>query len=86
MGQKCEACGKAPVVGNRVRQRGKYKYLGGNGRQTTGVSKRVFRPNLQKIRVQAGGSVQTQRVCTQCIRSGKVTKAVAKKPFILPAK
>ena len=86
MGQKCDACGKTPVVGNRVRQRGKYKYLGGNGRQTTGVSKRVFRPNLQKIRVQAGGSVQTQRVCTQCIRSGKVTKAVAKKPFTLPAK
>ncbi|MFI4850549.1 MAG: 50S ribosomal protein L28 [Gimesia chilikensis] len=85
MGQKCDACGKTPVIGNRVRQRGKYKYLGGNGRQTTGVSKRVFRPNLQKIRVQVGGSVQTQRVCTQCIRSGKVTKAVARKPFSLPA-
>lgn len=86
MGQKCDACGKTPVVGNRVRQRGKYKYLGGNGRQTTGVSKRVFKPNLQKIRVQVGGSVQTQRVCTQCIRSGKITKAVAKKPFTLPVK
>ncbi|MCR9233686.1 50S ribosomal protein L28 [Gimesia chilikensis] len=85
MGQKCDACGKTPVIGNRVRQRGKYKYLGGNGRQTTGVSKRVFRPNLQKIRVQVGGSVQTQRVCTQCIRSGKVTKAVARKPFSLPS-
>ena len=85
MGQKCDACGKTPVIGNRVRQRGKYKYLGGNGRQTTGVSKRVFRPNLQKIRVQVGGSVQTQRVCPQCIRSGKVTKAVARKPFSLPA-
>ncbi|HBL46763.1 50S ribosomal protein L28 [Gimesia sp.] len=85
MGQKCDACGKTPVVGNRVRQRGKYKYLGGNGRQTTGVSKRVFRPNLQKIRVQSGGSVVSQRVCTQCIRSGKITKAVAKKPFTLPA-
>ena len=85
MGQKCDACGKTPVVGNRVRQRGKYKYLGGNGRQTTGVSKRVFRPNLQKIRVKDGGSVVTQRVCTQCIRSGKITKAVAKKPFTLPA-
>ncbi|QDU11714.1 50S ribosomal protein L28 [Gimesia aquarii] len=86
MGQKCDSCGKTPVVGNRVRQRGKYKYLGGNGRQTTGISKRVFKPNLQKIRVQVGGSVQTLRVCTQCIRSGRVTKAVARKPFTLPTK
>ena len=75
-----------PTFGNSIEYRGKAKYLGGNGRQTTGVSKRVFRPNLQKIRVQVGGGVQTQRVCTQCIRSGKVTKAVARKPFSLPAK
>ncbi len=85
MGQKCDSCGKTPVFGNRVSQRGKPKYLGGNGRKTTGISRRQFRPNLQKIRVQEGGSVVTRRICTQCIRSGRVQKAVARKPFTLPA-
>ena len=73
------------MVGNSVETRGKAKYLGGNGRQTTGISRRRFKPNLQKIRVQDGGSVKSLRVCTQCIRSGRVQKAVVRKPFTLPA-
>jgi large subunit ribosomal protein L28 len=84
MGMKCAVCGKIPSVGNRVSQRGKPKYLGGNGRKTTGISKRQFKPNLQKIRIQEGGSTQTRRVCTQCLRSGRVQKAVVHKPFTLP--
>jgi ribosomal protein L28 len=40
---------------------------------------------LQKIQVQEGGSVVTRRVCTQCIRSGRIVKAVVRKPFTLPA-
>ena len=56
-------------------QRGKAKYLGGNGRKTTGISRRAFRPNLQRIRVQEGERSVVRRVCTQCIRSGKVVKA-----------
>ena len=71
-------------MGNSVSQRGKPKYLGGNGRKTTGISRRAFRPNLQKIRIQEGGGVVTKRVCTRCIRSGKVQKAVVRKPFTLP--
>ncbi|MFP6768662.1 MAG: L28 family ribosomal protein [Planctomycetaceae bacterium] len=47
MGQQCAICGKTPQVGNRVSQRGKAKYLGGNGRKTTGISRRQFKPNLQ---------------------------------------
>ena len=84
MAQKCSVCGKRPQVGNSVSQRGKPKYLGGNGRKTTGITRRLFKPNLQKIRIQEGGSVVTRRVCTGCIRSGKVQKAVVKKPFTLP--
>ncbi len=84
MSQKCDVCGKKPVTGNRVSQRGKPKYLGGNGRKTTGISRRVFRPNLQKIRVQDGGNVRTKRICTACIRAGRVQKAVVRKPFTLP--
>jgi large subunit ribosomal protein L28 len=84
MGAKCAVCGKTPVLGNNVVQRGKAKYLGGNGRQTTGITRRKFKPNLQKIRVQDGGSTVTKRVCTQCIRSGNIQKAVVRKPFTLP--
>ncbi|MFM8221777.1 MAG: bL28 family ribosomal protein, partial [Planctomycetaceae bacterium] len=70
--------------GNQLAQRGKAKYLGGNGRKTTGISRRVFRPNLQRVRVQAGTTTESKRVCTQCLRSGRVQKAVVRKPFTLP--
>lgn len=85
MSQKCEYCEKGLSFGNQKTQRGKAKYLGGNGRKTTGITRRVFRPNLQRVQVQEGGTVLTRRVCTQCIRSGRVTKAVVRKPFTLPA-
>jgi len=84
MGRSCQVCGKTAQKGNSVSQRGKAKYLGGNGRQTTGISRRMFKPNLQKIRVQDGGSTVTKRVCVQCIRSGRIQKAVVQKPFSLP--
>lgn len=84
MTQKCEVCNKAVQLGNSVKQRGLPKYLGGNGRKTTGITRRQFKPNLQKIRVQKGGSVVRMRVCTSCIRAGKVQKAVVRKPFSLP--
>ena len=84
MSRQCDVCGKSAVVGNQVTMRGKAKYLGGNGRKTTGISRRQFRPNLQRIQVQEGGSVVKRRVCTQCIRSGRIQKAVVRKPFTLP--
>jgi large subunit ribosomal protein L28 len=85
MGMKCDICGKVPSKGNSVTQRGKAKYLGGNGRKTTGITRRVFRPNLQRIRVQEEGQAVRRRVCTSCLRSGKVQKAVVRKPFTMPA-
>ena len=84
MGMRCDLCDKQAVRGNQVAQRGKAKYLGGNGRKTTGISRRAFRPNLQRIRVQEGERAVFRRVCTQCIRSGKVVKAIVRKPFTLP--
>jgi large subunit ribosomal protein L28 len=45
----------------------------------------MFRPNLQRIRVQEEGQAVRRRVCTSCLRSGKVQKAVVRKPFTLPA-
>ena len=85
MSQQCQVCGKASALGFKISQRGKPKYLGGNGRKTTGITRRQFKPNLQKIRVQEGATTVTRRVCTQCIRSGRIQKAVVRKPFTLPA-
>ena len=73
-------------MGNSIETRGKAKYLGGVGTKITGKTRRQFRPNLQKIRVAVdGGGTKSMRVCTQCIRSGAVRKAVKNKPFKLPS-
>ena len=86
MGSRCEVCGKAPVMGNKVTIRGKAKYLGGVGTKVTGISRRQFKPNLQRVRVTTNkGTNTTVRVCTQCIRSGAITKRVRNAPFKLPA-
>jgi large subunit ribosomal protein L28 len=85
MGKQCEICGKKPAVGNQYTRRGKAKYLGGVGRKVTGCSKRRFEPNLQRIQCQVGGSVQTLRVCTQCIRGGRVQRPQRRKAFTMPS-
>jgi large subunit ribosomal protein L28 len=84
MGMQCAVCGKKPVIGNQYTIRGKAKYLGGVGRKPTGISKRTFKPNLQTIQCQVGGSVKTLRVCVKCIRSGLIQRPVKKKAFSMP--
>jgi large subunit ribosomal protein L28 len=85
MAVACQVCGKKPSMGNTVTHRGKAKYLGGVGTKVTGISRRQFRPNLQNVHVStANGTRKTLRVCTQCIRSGAVTKTIHQKPFKLP--
>ena len=65
MAQACEVCGKKPVLGNQVTHRGKAKYLGGVGTKVTGISRRKFRPNLQRVHVTTpNGTRKTMRVCT----------------------
>jgi large subunit ribosomal protein L28 len=73
-------------MGNSVTIRGKAKYLGGVGTKVTGIARRKFKPNLQRIRVTVGrGTNTTKLVCTQCIRSGGVAKLVRRAPFKLSA-
>ena len=82
MARQCEVCGKKVQMGNRVETRGKAKYLGGVGTKITGITRRKFVPNLQKVHVTLpNGQNKTLRVCTQCIRSGAVRKTVKTKPF-----
>ena len=59
----CSVCGKQRMTGNNVSH--------ANNR-----TKRVFRPNLQRVRVQTEKGVKREHVCTRCLRSGKIKKAV----------
>lgn len=85
MSVQCELCGKRPVTGNKMTTRGKAKYLGGVGTKITGLSKRLFKPNLQSVHVTVNGTNKSMRVCTRCIRTGLITKRIAARPFQLPA-
>lgn len=76
MSRVCQICNKGPISGNRIIRHGLAKYKGGIGLHITGVSKRRFLPNLKRVRVQTeGGGVKRMRVCTACIKQGKITKA-----------
>ncbi len=60
----CDICGKKRQMGNRVSH--------ANNR-----TKHAFKPNVQKIRVKDdNGTVLRKYVCTRCLKSGKVAKAV----------
>ena len=73
-----------PGRGNKKCERGKAKYLGGNGRKTTGIAKRKFKRNLQKVRVLEDGAVVRRRVPVRLLRAGDIVKPVAADPFALP--
>ncbi|MBI4598462.1 MAG: 50S ribosomal protein L28 [Candidatus Omnitrophica bacterium] len=76
--QACAICGKRPVIGHQVTHRGKLKKKGGVGRRTVRVNRRRFLPNLQTATLLLDGTVRRARVCTSCIRSGRVTRAPLK--------
>ena len=63
MGKYCEVCKKGVMSGNSVSH---------SNRKTN----RVFLPNTQRVRVKVGGAVQHMNVCTRCLRSGKVERAL----------
>ena len=63
MSRQCVICGKKPQTGNAVSH---------SNRKT----KRLFMPNLQKIRIRLGGKKVKAYVCTKCLKAGKVVKAI----------
>ena len=81
---QCEYCDKKPAMGNQIEHRGKAKYLGGVGKKVTGKSKRMFKPNLQKIKIEIDGKVKRVRVSVKAIRSGLVKRPLKQKPFQMP--
>lgn len=63
MSYKCVVCGKGSTSGNSISHSNK-------------SSKRLFRPNLQRLRIILGGKKSREYVCTSCIKSNKVQKAI----------
>jgi large subunit ribosomal protein L28 len=71
---QCVYCGKKTQVGNTVARRGLPKKQGGIGLKTTGIRRRTFKPNLQKVHAVFHGKSTRILVCTGCLKAGKVTK------------
>ncbi len=74
MSRICAICGKGPMAGRTIARRGLAKKKGGVGKKITGITKRRFLPNLQTIRVIQKGATRRIKVCTSCIKAGKVEK------------
>jgi large subunit ribosomal protein L28 len=65
MARQCDICNKKTVFGSKVSH-------------AHNVTNRSWQPNLQKVRALVDGSVRNLRVCTRCLRSGRVVKAPAR--------
>ena len=62
MASKCELCGKAPHYGNVISH-------------ANNTRRRRWNPNLKRVRALVGNVTKRMRVCTACIRAGRVKKA-----------
>ena len=72
MAKFCELCGKGPSAGNSIVRKGLAKYKGGIGLHTTGVTRRRFLPNLQRVRLLENGGKVRRLICMQCLRTRKL--------------
>jgi large subunit ribosomal protein L28 len=59
----CAICGKKKHMGLQV----SHSHIG---------TKRAWRPNIQRVRILVNGAPQRANVCTRCLRSGKVQRAL----------
>jgi len=63
MPKLCDICGKGPIFGHSVSHSHK-------------ASPKKWKPNLQHVKAQTPAGVRQIWVCTRCLRSGKVQKAI----------
>jgi large subunit ribosomal protein L28 len=63
MSKKCDVCGKAKVFGNKVTFSNR-------------KSNRSWAPNIRKVRAVVNGTPKRVMVCTRCLRSGLVQRAL----------
>jgi large subunit ribosomal protein L28 len=62
MARVCSVCSKGPTYGNRVSH-------------ANNKTRRRWYPNLQTVRIMVDGQPRRKQVCTQCIKSNRITKA-----------
>ncbi|MFC1676479.1 50S ribosomal protein L28 [Planctomycetota bacterium] len=74
MSRVCSITGKRTLAGQSISRRGKAKHLGGVGRKVTGVTKRKFKPNIQRVRALVDGKVCRIKVSAKAIKNGLVVK------------
>jgi large subunit ribosomal protein L28 len=74
MSRVCFFTGKKTIFGNSITRRGKAKRLGGVGKKVTGVTRRKFKPNIQKVHAIIDGTVRRVRVSAKAIRMGLIQK------------
>jgi len=60
---KCAICGKGPNFGHNVSH-------------ANNKTRKVWKPNIKRVKAIRNGTVRHLQVCTQCIKSGRVVKAV----------
>ena len=66
---KCDICGKGVSFGIKVSHSHRR-------------SNRTWKPNVRRVRAIVNGTPKAVNVCTRCLRSGKVTRAVWEKEFL----
>jgi large subunit ribosomal protein L28 len=79
MPRQCAITGVRTRSGNKIRYRGKAKYLGGIGLKMTSRTKRKFNPNLQTVRALVEGKSVRIKVSAKAIRNGMITKPISRK-------
>ena len=62
----CQVCGKDNISG---------RHISINRSQVSKRAKRKWKPNVQSVKVVLNGTPKTVKVCTKCLRDGKVTRA-----------
>src|SRR5579863_9631639 len=75
MSRICELTGKGSIKGSHIWRSGKAKKKGGIGTHVTGITKRRFMPNLQRVKAVIDGEVRYIRVTAKALKKGLVMKA-----------
>lgn len=74
MSRVCQFCGKKTQFGRSIARRGLAKAKGGVGIKTTGITRRTFKPNIQRVRAKMGTRVVRVKICTDCLKLGRIEK------------
>lgn len=74
MSRVCQFCGKKTQFGKSISRRGLPKAKGGIGLKTTGITRRTFKPNIQRVRARVGTRVMRVKICTDCLKLGRIQK------------